>query len=222
MDSDEAAYRKSVRNMSIVLAAIVITVFVAIFIPPYINPSREVFQDSVAYDSPFGFTMHLTLNYTTVSPKGGVVFAGWVNSSSDSIDNVTAEASWAFSQSGLWMKECVNGWPIGLGVMQGHYTQDNYTLGTLIELNQPASACTAATPPPQYLLFYPHSSMALVSSSGSPVIWVIQENLSFSQYSLRPNALPGVPGPSGLPPGVYTAVLADEWGDVLTANFQVS
>ena len=215
MDPDDLAYRKSVRNMAAVLAAIVITVFAAILVPPYLAPSHDVFEGSVTLPSPFGFNMHLTLNSTSVDPGGAVGNTGWINSTSNSIVNVTAADSWAFSQGRLWQRPCTAGWPIGVGVMKGHYTQDNYSLGSLLPLNQPAYACPV-TFPPQYFLLYPQSSKALASIGGSPALWVLQTGVSFSGRSL----LPGASGP--LAPGVYTAVLADEWGAVLTANFLVS
>jgi hypothetical protein len=220
MDTDDIAYRKSVRNMMLVLAAIAITIFAAIFIPPYVNPPHDVFQTSVSLGSPFGFTMHLTLNSTTMAPDSGVVLTGWVNSSSNSIQNVTSADSWALPQSELWGGQCASGWPMGLGVMMGHYTQDNYTLGTLLPLTQPSSGCTALGSP-SFFLFYPLSSKALAGIGVSPTLWIIQTRFSFSEGSLQPNAIAGAPGVSGLPPGVYTAVMADEWGDVLTANFLV-
>jgi hypothetical protein len=221
MDQDDVAYRKSVRNMSVILAVIVVIIFAAIFIPPYLSPYHDVFPTSASYDSPFGFTMHLTLNSTLVSPDGRVSITGWVNSSSSSIENVTAANQWAFQQNLLWGEICTAGWPIGVGVMKGHYTQDNYTLGTPLPLNQPLAACPG-TGPPQYFLFYPHSSLALASINGTPTRWVIQVGLSFSDRSLRPATLPGGQGSNQLPPGVYTAVLADEWGDVLTDSFLVT
>ncbi|MDG6910611.1 MAG: hypothetical protein JRN08_09600 [Nitrososphaerota archaeon] len=208
---DDVAYRKSVRNMTIVLAAIVITVFAAIFIPPYVYPYHDVFQPAVSLDSPFGFTLHLEINSTSVAPGGGVLLTGWVNSTSSSIENVTAADSWALPQSGLWGKICTSGWPIGVGMMQGHYTQDNYTLGTLVPVPRPLVVCAVYAETPRYFIFEPHSSKALVTLGGNPAIWDIQTSLSFRQYT------------SGyqLQPGVYTAVVADEWGDVLTTNFRV-
>jgi len=50
MDSDDIAYRKSVRNMGLFLAAIVITIFAAIFIPPYVNPPHNAYPQSVSFD----------------------------------------------------------------------------------------------------------------------------------------------------------------------------
>lgn len=207
--------------MSIVLAAIVAVIFAAIFIPPYLSPSHDVFPSSVSYDSGFGFTMHLTLNSTAVTPSGHVLLTAWLNSSSDSIENVTAADSWALSEGMLWGRPCTPGWPVGIGLMVGHYTQDNYTLGTLLQPEMSDVRCPVLGSP-QYFLFYPHSTQALASVNANPYRWTITMNVTFGQGSLSPNALPGVPGPRGLPAGVYTAVFADEWGDVLTADFRVS
>jgi hypothetical protein len=219
LDPDDVTYRRSVRNMSIVLAVIVITIFAAIFIPPYINPASSVFPKSVSYASGFGFTMQMSLNSTSVAPDGQVLLTAWLNSSSDSVENLTAADSWPFSQGLLWFRPCTPGWPMGMGVMSGQYTMDNYTLGSLLPLKPEAFGCPESGAP-QYFLFYPHSSEALASVNGSPYRWTILMSFAFGRSALGPNAIPGAS--SGLPPGVYTAVLADEWGDVLTANFRVS
>ena len=222
MSDDDLAYRKSVRNMSMILAVMAIVIFAAILIPPYLSPYRDAFQQSVSFDSPAGFTMHLALNTTSVPPAGSVLIQGWINGSSPSIENLTATNQWAF-QSLLWGNACASGWPIGVGVMEGHYTQDNYTLGTLIRMQLPPASCPVSAPP-QFILLYPppHSSQALASVNGNPVHWLLQTELAFSDRSLGTASQPGSPGPNELPPGVYTAVLADEWGDVLTDNFLVS
>ncbi len=214
MDPDDAAYRKSVRNMSVVLAAIVITVFAAIFIPPYLNPPRETFETSVTQESAFGFTMHLTINATSVASGGGITLSGWLNSTAALVENVTAADSWALPQGLLWGRTCTAGWPVGLGIMRGHYTQDNVSSGTLVRLPAPIMYCPAVLGSPQYFLFEPapHSSKALVTIGSSPAIWMIQSSLGFSRDASG----------GGLQPGVYTAVLADEWGDVLTTNFRVT
>ncbi|HYA56705.1 MAG TPA: hypothetical protein VED22_07925 [Nitrososphaerales archaeon] len=212
MDPDDVAYRKSVRNMALVLAAIVITIFAAIFIPPYINPPSGTFPQSVSYDSGVGFTMHLTVNYSSGSQTWSALLRGWVNSTSPSINNVTAADSWAFPLSDLYTRSCTPGWPIGIGVMEGQYTQDNYTLGTLLPLNLSRSQCTGVSSSPNSVAFEPQTSRALVVLGGTPSFWTIQTTLNFT--GTTPGYL--------LPSGVYTAVLADEWGDVLTANFRAS
>ena len=216
---DDAAYRRSVRNMSFVLAAIVITIFAAIFVPPYVFPSHDNFQRSVSMDSPFfGFTLHLDLNTTTPASSGHVLITGWLNSTSSSLENITTSNSWPLGLSGLWGKICTSGWPIGVGVMKGHYDQDNYTLGKLLPIPQPA--CPSQSEVPSYFILEPHSSKALVDIGGSPQYWIIQTDYTFG-YTLNAG-LPEGAGPNQLPTGVYTAILADEWGEVVTANFLVS
>ncbi len=207
---DDIAYRKSVRNMSVVLAAIVLTIFASLFVPPYIYPYHETFQPAVSLNSPFGFTLHLTINSTSVPSGGSVLLTGWLNSTSSSVENVTAANAWALQQSGLWGRICTSGWPIGLGVMKGHFTQDNYTLGYLIPMPRPLVACPVYAQTPPYFLLEPHTSKALVTIGGNPALWDIHTALTFRQYI-----------GSGLQQGVYTAVVADEWGDVLTTNFRV-
>ena len=208
MDSDDVAYRRSVRNMSLVLAAIVITIFAALVVSPYVFPVNGAFQPSVSYGSAFGFTLHLQVNATSVPSGAGVLISGWLNGSSGSIDNVTAADSWGVGPGGLWTRMCTAGWPIGLGVMAGHYTQGNFTFGTLIPVPLPLVQCPVQAGTPGYFLLSPYSSKALVDLSGTPQYWVLQSSYSFST--------------SRLPAGVYTAVIADEWGDVLTTNFRVS
>lgn len=217
MDPDDIAYKKSVRNMAFVLAAIVLTIFAAIFASPYLFPPPDTFQQSVTYNSAFGFTMHLQVNTTTLSQGGSVLVSGWLNSSSASIDNVTAESLWGVGPTSLWTSYCTAAWPIGVGVMQGHYTQDNYTLGRLLPLNLPEVSCPVRAATPGYFLFDPHSSRALVDLNGTPQYWVLRSAFTFSASSSS-----GFKGSSSLPAGVYTAVLADEWGDVVTTNFLVS
>ena len=207
---DDVEFRKSVRNMSLVLAAIVITIFAAIFVPPYVNPVRDVFQPAVSYDSAFGFVMHLQVNTTAVSSGGGVLLTGWVNSSSSSIEDINASNSWALNQGELWGKICTSGWPIGLGLMRGHYTQDNYTSGALVVIPQPLCPVQSATP--SDFLLRPHSSEALVTINGTAQIWILQTSLAVGSNTALAHLIPGV----------YTAVLADEWGDVLTTNFVVA
>ena len=213
MDADDVAYRKSVRNMSVVLAIIVMVILIALFVPPYLNPSHDVFLPAVSLNSPFGFAMHLTVNVTSGAPTWSVMLRGWVNSTSPSIENVTSSDSWALPHSGLWMGPCPPGCPLGVGVMQGHYTQDNYTQGTLLPLDHVRSPpCPGLAYCPTSFALEPYGSKALVVLGGTPNFWELETSLHLT--GTTPGYL--------LQPGVYTAVLADEWGDILTTNFQIA
>jgi hypothetical protein len=220
MDPDDVAYKKSVRNMSIVLAAMAITIFAALLVPAYIYPRQDGFQASVSLYSPFGFGLHLLINTTSPPAAGRVLLTGWINSTAGSIENISAADAWPVGPAGMWGRTCTHGWPIALGLMKGHFDQDNYTLGTLLPIPQPQCALQEA--PPAYLLLEPspHSSKALVDIGGTPQFWVVQSN-----YTLSYAALVGLDAGGGgiqFPPGVYTVLAADEWGDLLTTNFAVS
>jgi hypothetical protein len=214
VDPDDVEYRKSVRNMSLVLAAIVITAFAGIFVPPYFFSAHNMYVPSVSEPSPFGFTLHLSVNSTMVTRSGTVSIAGWVNSTSATIEDINASSSWGLPQSQLW-GSCNAGWPIGIGIMKGHYTEANFSSGNLINLAPLRSWCGPISGPPSSpkdFVLRPHSSQALITANGSPEVWNLVSYLSFS----------ATPPSKDLQLGVYTAVIADEWGDVLTMIFQVT
>lgn len=220
MDPDDAAYKKSVRNMSVVLAAMAVVVVATLLIPPLLFPAKEGFQPSVSLNSPFGFALHLKINSTSSSGSGVLIWA-WLNSTSPGLDNVTTGAAWGVDPGDLYRTPCAVGWPIGIGVMRGHYDQYNYTLGTMIPLYSASPGCRPSPAgSPSYFILEPHSSRVLVDVSGTPEYWTIQTRYAFG-YAAGEGLQTGV-GPGLLPAGVYTVVVADEWGDVLTTNFLVS
>jgi hypothetical protein len=214
MDPDDVEYRKSVRNTIVVVAVVVVVIASALVVSPYLNPRVDTFQKHVYDMTTNGFTFNLEVNTTSFSTTGHVAIAVWANSTSASTNNVTGADFWPFDHARLIGKPCTNGWPIGVGVMQGHYTADNYTLGSLVIIPQPEVLCPAKLPP-HWFEFEPapHSSRALVTLGNTPEIWVIQSSIVFGQGSL---------GQGPLPAGVYTAMAADEWGDLLLTNFRVA
>jgi hypothetical protein len=213
MDPDDSEYRRNVRNMSIVLAAIVIIALGAIFIPPYVFQSHNVFVSNVSETYASGFVLHLSVNSTTVTSSQGVLVSGWVNSSSATIVDINASNSWGLPPANLWGRVCTNGWPIGIGVMRGHYTSLNYTQGILLPIPRPLVSCPVQSGTPKDFVFKPHSSVALVTIGVFPKNWDLRSSFVF-WGSARTGGQ--------LQPGIYTAVLADEWGDVLPLIFRVT
>lgn len=213
---DDVAYKKSVRNMSFVLAAIVITVFAALIIPPYVNPIHNDFQTSVSLATGQSATLYLQINSTTIAPGGRVNITAWLKSTYPSINNVTAQSFWSVPQGMLWTKTCVSYFPIGVGIMRGHYDNSNYSAGTLLRPNLPLTQCPVSVNSPRWFAFEPGSSNAIVSLGGA------LEHLSVStSVTWDSRSFPALASGTFLP-GVYTVVAADEWGDVLTTNFVVS
>jgi hypothetical protein len=210
LSDDDAAYRRSVRNMSLVLAAIVLVVFAAIFVPPLFIPPGKHFYTSSTVLSPYGFDLVLQINATQLKSGDHLQISAWANSTSSQILNVTAKDNWPLNQNGLWGRICTAGWPIGIGVIQGFYTNDNYTRGTLIPIPQPLCPVSSATP--QYFLLEPHTTAAIASINGTLVHWTLQADLVFG----------GAGFGSGATRGVYTVVAADEWGDVTFLYFTMT
>lgn len=221
MDPDASAYRRSVINALVVLAAVVIALVASALVLPYFSGPNASFQKSVTLSSPEGFTLFLNISSTSISTSGNVNVTSWAVNGSPYISNISAANSWGVLEGGLWTRPCTSGWPIGVGLMQGHYDGNNYTQGKLIPVGSIPILCPVAVVPPHYFAFEPHSSKAFVELAGAPAFWTIRSSLVFGGKSLGPQGLPDSPGPNQLPPGVYTVVAADEWGDVLTTNFRV-
>src|SRR5712692_3565072 len=175
MDPDDIEYRKSVKNTIVVISIIVVVIASALVVSPYLYPPVNTFQRHVSAPTDNGFTFTLEVNTTSLSTYGRISIAGWANSTSASTNNVTAADSWPVNRSRLIGRPCTNGWPIGVGVMQGHYTIDNYSLGTLIQLPQAVLLCPIPVSSPHWFEFEPapHSSRALVTLEDTPEIWVI-------------------------------------------------
>jgi hypothetical protein len=210
MSDDDAAYRRSARNMAIILAAVVIVIFAAIFGPQLLNPVHEQLQSSGSVASPYGFALDLRLNDTALRLGSSLSIAAWLNSTSPQPNNVTAASSWSFGPKGLWTRPCTSGWPFGIGVMKGYYSSENYSLGSLVPIPGPLIACPVSSQVPSFFVFRPFGTVALVEVGGTASRWDLRSTLVFS------------PAFSPPPSGVYTAVAADEWGDVVLAHFRVS
>ncbi len=202
-DQDDVDYRNNVKTMAVVLAAIVITIFAALLVSTYLPPAAVTFQPSVSVPSAQGFTLNLSVNATSVPQGGEVNITSWAQSTDRMIDNVTAQDAWGVGEPGLWFSKC--GEPVGIGIMQGYYTADNFTQGTLMPLGNAPGSCTATLP--RYFLFEYDTSKALVVENSTGYTWTIGASTTTS---------------STLAKGVYTVIAADEWGDVVLTNFQVT
>jgi hypothetical protein len=210
MDPDDVAYRKSVRNTAVVLVVVVAVLAASIGLTLLFDVTPNTFQTKTSTASSHSFTLTLEVNTTSATANGKVEITGWLNGTST--ENVTATSNWAFDHSKLVGRICTPSFPVGVGVMQGHYTPDNYSLGTLVRILQPLYPCPLEQSPP-WFYFSSSTSRVIVTLGGNPGFWILRTNATLSAASI------GVPR---LSPGVYTAVAADEWGDFVLSNFRVS
>ncbi len=211
MAEDDAAYRRSVRNTVIVIAAVVATIAVALFVPPLVSPAHEQFISTTSVASPYGLSLNLRLNGTQLSEGQGQTIMAWLNSTSIQVANVSATNNWALGPQGLWTRICTNGWPLGVGLMAGYYTTDNYTLGSLVALPMPLVGCPVMIGTPGFFLLQPNGSTAIVKLNGSLAEWNLTSTLGLASSQLGSQRT-----------GVYTAIAADEWGDIAIVHFRVN
>jgi hypothetical protein len=209
--SDDKEYRRNARNMAFVLAAITLVIFASIFIPPIINPVHEQFSPEASANSPYGFSLNLSINASHVVSGGHITFTVWINNSSRQVNNVTAQDNWPVTNLGAL--SCAADLPMRVGVMKGYYTEDNLSVGQVLPLSFLQPPCPvgpgfASTP---YFLLQPLGSEALVQSTQG----IERVNISATASSNR--YIDG--GATTTFAGVFTAVAADEWGDSVTTHF---
>ena len=210
-DEDEV-YHKNARNMALVLAAIVIVIFAAIFIPPLVNPVREQFAPEASVNSEYGFSLNLALNATSTTSGTRIAFSVWANNTSGQIDNVTSEGNWPVTN--LSAAPCYTNMPMRVGVIVGYYTESNFSLGVVYPLSSPLSdsnCALAAGTAPSYFLFKPLGSEALVRASSGIIQLDVSLTVSSNGYVIGGSSQPFA--------GVMTAVAVNEWGDSVVIHF---
>jgi hypothetical protein len=215
-EGDET-YRSSVRNMVFILIAIVLVIFAAIFVPPVLNPLHEQFSREASTTSLHDFALNLELNTTRTVSGDFIAFTIWINNTSRQVNNVTAANSWPATNL-TTISSCEPALPISLGVMKGYFTTDNFSLGSIFPLQHTSPPCLVETgaqaPPLSYFLFQPYGPIALVRVSGSIIQLNVTTTIPSNGYIVGGNTVPFS--------GVFTAVGADEWGDVVLTHFMTT
>ena len=126
----------------------------------------------------------------------------WDNNTLAKNNSVSIGSDWAVT--GLTVFPCDRGWPIGIGLLRGHYVASNVSQGQLVDYSFQWNC-----PPPitlQNFTFLPHGSTALVMTNYGPTTRNILQMYTYQN----------------LKPGAYTAVACDEWGHISIAYFAVT
>ena len=124
---------------------------------------------------------------------------GWINNTSDQVVEEVSTNSWPVDPSNLTALFCGPGWPLGLGIMKGYQTSDNYSIGTFLPPTAPMPACQNSTEGPSDFLIAAFSSSAVVRIGATLQQWDLKASMVFRVQSK----------------GVYTVLVADEWGDLV-------
>jgi hypothetical protein len=189
----------------------VFVIIAALVIPPLVNPPHEQLNSFSSVASPFGLILSLEINGTQLAAGQGESLTAWLNSTSSEVANVTSASSWPIGTQGLWTRICTSGWPLGVGIMAGYFTSDNYSLGSLVRVPMPMIGCPVMLGTPGFFLMQPRGSSAIVKVNGALATWNLTSALGVGGSLM-----------SSQRGGVYTAIAVDEWGDIALAHFRVN
>ena len=169
-----------------------------------------------------GLTLRLTVNVSTSSSGVTVsVLAGEYNLHA-SAANVTAAVTWSVPEQVLQSRFCTPAdSPVGVSIAQGYYTQSNMSSAKFLIFINPAVTytCTVQAPDPvTTYTFSPMSDAATVRGNCGSLICGYNTTAS-DQLVASGSYVDGAL--TGFPPGEYTVISGDEWGNSLLAYFTV-
>jgi len=107
---------------------------------------------------------------------------------------------------------CVAGYPLGIGLLAGHYAANNVSDGQLVPY-QFVFGCPGDQIILQSLTFLPHSSTAVAKTNFGTPTWDISSTFTYQNVG---------PGGYTLVAGEYTVVAGDVWGQIAFAYFSVA
>ena len=163
-------------------------------------------------------SFQVSLNATSIRVGQNLTVHVWVTNTAPYENNVTAEHRYPL---GLIPYMCNWSDPIYFGILAGYYVEGNASDGVWLPTIPEFWSCPYAYYLPQWVLFNPQSSTANIcgffenfaTGSNGTVVYPITIDKALS-----------IPGTlySQIPPGTYTLVVGDEWGQVALAWFSVT
>ncbi len=164
-----------------------------------------------ALNNTLGLALHLEIS---VNASGALLVSANETNILNRANNVTTADSWRISPAETGTDPCggFDGYPIQFAVLQGYLDASNYTSANPLTLYNTALPVECISyHPPSSILFAPLSDTAsgsLVSERDTEVgYWTgLGSSTVFHPF----------------PPGVYTVLTQDEWGDFVLLHFVVS
>lgn len=153
-----------------------------------------------------GLRLHLNLS---TNAQGEVVVTVYERNTLDRVNNVSYGNSWPDASLFRWATtNCENGGMEGYEVLRGNYQYNNFTDGKALWLQPQAniSSCGESIPGNDSYSFKPLGAEGLLSGTYTG-FWTTPEDASTYQR---------------FPPGVYTVVAGDQWGNTLMMQFTVA
>jgi hypothetical protein len=132
----------------------------------------------------------------------------------DRVNNVTTANDWPYPNTDSLPCGDFDQFPIEYAVLQGYYGTGNYTSASALTVYNTGVtySCPTMTAPIPYFLFAPLSDNAsFLSGPGSS--YLLSADYTVTGYWTGSGTF------HQFPPGVYTALVEDEWGDVVLLHF---
>jgi hypothetical protein len=171
-----------------------------------------------AQDTPLGLTLglHISANAT-----GALSISTNETNLLNRVNNVTTANSWSYPNTGSYPCGNYEQFPIEYAVLQGYYDTSNYTSASALTLYDTADVylCPTMTASIPYLLFAPLSdNVSRFYSSGQEGSFLVSANYSVTGYWTGSGNTASF---HQFPPGIYTVLAEDEWGNVVLLPFTV-
>jgi len=134
------------------------------------------------------------------------------------VTNVSRASSWPIGT--LALGSCgTSGFPLGIAVFQGRYTNANASSATPLKIFRPTAPCPAAVASPAWFAFQPQSSLATTAVNSAPMMIqaTLNVNGTWSEGDIAGNGATF----SRFTAGVYTVAGGDEWGQLVLRYFSV-
>ena len=199
----------------VIVTAIVVVVALATtlsFAPGGTRTTTTVGPTSAYATSPDGLRLTLQISGSQIQQGGSVAINVTETNTNTKPLNQSAKTAWAIQ--GLRMNACYDSvYPFGVAVYKGHYTVDNLSFASRLNL-YPFEPCPLLIRYISGYHFQPASDMALVlpgSGSSLPMAAGVIASGNFTSGDSRTNFMPGV----------YTVVAGDEWGSLVFLYFAI-
>ena len=161
---------------------------------------------------PSSLQVYVSANFSIIEGSQALVAGVWEESTLPANTNVTVASDWSPLLGNLTVAgthplglavPCAQGWPTGIGLMQGHKAIDNLSQGKFI--TPWVYSCTTALVVFTYFIFSPNNSTVVAGVNKGT------ETVNISQIVTS----------NGLESGTYTVIGGDEWGHIAFAYFSV-
>jgi hypothetical protein len=200
--------------IAIVVAALVVGA--AVYVLFFVGTTATITKSSDStQDAPLGLTLRL---HISANSTGLYIYANETNVL-DRVNNVTTTDNWPYPNPDSSACGDYNQFPIQYAVFQGNYDAGNYTSAADLTLYNTADVymCPTESTPGPYLLFAPLSDNITTARYG--INYLVSVHYSTAGYWTGSGSSASF---HRFPPGTYSVLAEDEWGNAVLLHFKVS